>query len=177
MLLHLLRTPNHTPTTSPPPPSTPIRSEKWGVMLTMLRERGYSVEEDWVSFLCNRGGRCEEPPPPPTPPKLAPPGRSPDVKLRPPPSLSLHGNQQSFQETKRETESSTMPQNVTMTESRLTEISETEREREREREREFDLLQPWEVTKILRNLMILVHITMNASGSFIITLMVCLGLE
>lgn len=36
---------------------------------------------------------------------------------------SLHGIQQSFQETKRETESRTMPQNVTMTDSRLTEIS------------------------------------------------------
>ncbi len=163
--------PTTPPTTRPPPPSTPIASEKWGWCWPCCGSEGYSEEEEWVSFLCNSGGRSEEPPPPPTPPKLTPPGRSPDVKFRPPPSLSLHGNQQSFQETKRETESSTMPQNVTMTESRLTEISETERERE------FDLLQPWEVTKILRILMILLHITMNASGSFIITLMVSLGLE
>ena len=58
------------------------------------------------------------------PPLPAAPGNRPAVKLRPP--LSRHGNQQSFQETNSETESRTMPQKVTMTERRLTEISVTQ---------------------------------------------------
>lgn len=70
-----------------------------------------------MSFLCRSGGSSEELPSPP------PPGRSPEVRLRPPPSLSLQGSQHSFQETNKETESRTMPQKVTMTDRRLTEIS------------------------------------------------------
>lgn len=81
------------------------------------------MDEEWASFLCSSGGKSDDPPAPPRLPTPALPGSNPDVRLRPPPSLSRHGSQQSFQETKRETERRTMPQNVTMTDSRLTEIS------------------------------------------------------
>ncbi len=143
-----------------------------GVMLTMLRERRIQRGRGLSIFPLQQGEEGARSPLLLRPHPTGPPGRSPDVKLRPPPSLSLHGNQQSFQETRERQRAARCHRMLQWRRAdSLRSLKQRERERE-ERLREFDLLQPWEVTKILRNLMILVHITMNASGSFIITLMV-----
>lgn len=115
------------PPTTPPtsPLSNPTKSEKWG--WCCCPSEGYREEEEWPSFLCSACGRSDDPPVPPRLPTPAHPGSNPDVRLRPPPSWSRHGSQQSFQETNRETERRTMPQKVTMTDSRLTEISADDR--------------------------------------------------
>ncbi len=173
MLLHLLRTPNHTPYYQTPSALHPHRVGEMGVMLTMLRERGIQRGRGVSIFPLQQRRKSEEPPPPPTSTQTDPAGQEPPTSSSDPrlPYLSTATSRASRRRRERQ-RAARCHRMLQWRRGEQTHWDLWNRERKR-----VWFITTLRGTKILRILMILLHITMNASGSFIITLMVSLGLE